>query len=159
METATDTLAAPPAAPEQTCGDVPVLVAGVAGGVGARTLTRLLAGHCPATTTDLARARQPLDVLVTSITAAAAAQLPEALAQLSTPPVLAVVHTVPGPVPPAARARIRAAQAHVRRTVSVPYVPAWTGLETPPGEVVPRRVGRARTQLVAAVDIAPHEGN
>lgn len=136
-----------------------MFVAGATGGVGARTLTRLLAPECPATTWPLTQPHQHADVLVTSITAAAAAWVPVALRHLSTTPVLAVVHTVPGPVPPAARARLRAATPHVHQTVHMPYISAWIGLEHPPGEVVPRRAAQARTQLLAAVADRTHERN
>ena len=148
--------APPPAAVQQRVEQPRVFIAGVTGGVGARTLTRLLAPHCPAATRYLTQPRQPTDVLVTNITAAAAAWLPIALEHLSTMPVLAVVHTVPGPVPPATRARLRAAEQTVHQTVHLPHIPGWTAIETPPAEVLPRRAARARDRLLTAVAALPH---
>lgn len=147
--------AAPPALPVHPSERPQVFIAGVTGGVGARTLARLLTPHCPVDTCFLTEPLQTADVLVANITAAATAWLPVALGHLNATPVLAVVHTVPGPVPPATRTRLRAARPHVRQTVHLPHTPGWTAIETPPAEVLPR-AARARDRLLSAVATTPH---
>jgi hypothetical protein len=135
----------------ETPEPAPLQVAGVAGGVGARTVARLL----QAQQRFLTYPGQQVDVLVTSITASATAWLPIALRQVASPPVLAVSHTVPGPVPPAAQSRLRTLAPQVSHIVHVPHIWGWLTLDEPPGDVLPRRAARARRRLLAAVAATP----
>lgn len=136
-------------------GPRPTWVAGVTGGVGTRTVARLLATQTPSPVTPLALGphQHYCDVLVTAIPAAATRWLPAALSHVDTPPVLVVVHTVPGELPSSSRARIRAARAHVTAVVHLPHVRGWLALDTPPGSgPLPRPAARARDELATALE-------
>lgn len=132
----------------------PLLVAGVAGGVGTSTWVRALMRVVAVPIRDLgvypaddepgsvggSHRRGPVvDVLVTSNTAAstANARLGRVLALCPRPPVLVVMHTVPGSIG-AARAHLRAAKAHVTRQIDVAHQPVWLELDEPPGKYLPK---------------------
>jgi hypothetical protein len=151
----------------------PLLVAGVAGGVGTSTWVRALSRLVALPIRDLGvypvdddpgpvggpRRGSIVDVLVTSNTAAATApaRLGRALALCPRPPVLVVMHTVPGSIG-AARAHLRAAQPHVTRLVSVMHQPYWLELEEPPGKHLPKgfaELVRSLPEAFAAMYAAP----
>lgn len=131
----------------------PLLVAGVAGGVGTSTWVRALCRVIAMPVRDLGvyptdddpgsmggpPRRPPVDVLVTSntATATAPARLGRALAVCPRPPVLVVMHTVPGSIG-AARAHLRAAQPHITRLVTVAHQTYWLELDEPPGKHLPK---------------------
>ena len=136
-------------------GPRPTWVAGVTGGVGTRTVARLLATQTPSpvSTIGLGPEQHHCDVLVTAVPAAATRWLPAALTHVSAPPVLVVVHTVPGGLPSSSRARIRAARAHVAAVVHLPHLRSWLSLDTPPGPgPLPRPAVRARDELQRALE-------
>lgn len=136
-------------------GPRPTWVSGVTGGVGTRTVTRLLATQTPSPVTpiNLGPEQHYCDVLVTATPAAATRWLPAALAHIDAPPVLVVVHTVPGSVPSSSRARIRAGRAHVTAVVHLPHLRSWLALDTPPDSgPLPRPAARARDELQRALE-------
>jgi hypothetical protein len=137
-------------------------VAGVAGGVGTSTWTRAFLGQVRVPVAELGVfltylagrncAIGPVDVLVTSNTAAATAQIGGALARCERPPLLVVMHTVPGSIG-AARAHLRKAQPHITRRFDVLHQHVWLELDEPPGSYVPKSF----TELVHAMPAALHE--
>jgi hypothetical protein len=137
-------------------------VAGVAGGVGTSTWTRAFRSQVRVPVVELGvfvtflagieRASGPVDVLVTSNTAAATAQIGGALAKCERPPLLVVMHTVPGSIG-AARAHLRKAKPHITRRFDVPHQHMWLELDEPPGSYVPKSF----TEIVHAVPAALHE--
>ncbi len=92
------------------------------------------------------RASGIVDVLVTSNTAAATAQLGEALARCERRPLLVVMHTVPGSFS-AARAYLRQAKPHITRRFDVPHQQVWLEIPQPPGRYLPKDF----TELVRAL--------
>ncbi|MFI5614948.1 hypothetical protein [Amycolatopsis sp. NPDC051903] len=126
---------------------------GVVGGVGARTLTRLLAGAIPAQTIHLTPQQRYCDVLVTSVHASANdKQLPRALSFIVGRPLLVVMHTVPGPIPSLSRAKIRSATAHVHDVVHVPFFADWVKLPEQPGRgELPKKMAAVRAEVLAAL--------
>lgn len=137
-------------------------VAGVAGGVGTSTWTRAFRSQVRLPVEDLGvfvtylagrnRVSGTVDVLVTSNTAAATAQVGGALARCERPPLLMVMHTVPGSVR-AARAHLRTVRPHVTRQFDVPHQHVWLELDEPPGSHLPK----AFTELVREIPTALHE--
>jgi hypothetical protein len=73
-----------------------------------------------------------VDVLVTSNTASAAARVGSALAQCRLPPVLVVMHTVPGVVVES-RSLLRKVEPHVVARFDVAHYRSWVEMEHPPG--------------------------
>jgi hypothetical protein len=140
----------------------PLFVAGVAGGVGTSTWTRAFSSQVRLPVEDLGvfaiylasirRASGIVDVLVTSNTAAATAQLGGVLARCERPPLLVVMHTVPGSIA-AARAYLRQAKPHITRQFDVSHQHVWLELDEAPGRYLPRDFA----QLVRAIPGALQE--
>lgn len=125
----------------------PLWVAGVAGGVGTSTCARLLqlATGLPVADQQLYRSG-PVDVLVSSITAASLACLGPALARCPRPPVLVVMHTVPG-TPASSRSYLRRADPHLTARIDINHRRAWLDMPEAPGLQLPAKA----TDLQAAV--------
>jgi hypothetical protein len=117
----------------------PLLIAGVAGGVGTSTWTRImrLAVAFPVQELGIYRGGV-VDVLVTSNSAAATARLSPALAMCPRPPLLVVMHTVPGVVA-ASRSHLRKAAPHVTARFDIQHHRRWLEMAAAPGERVPER--------------------
>lgn len=131
----------------------PLLVAGVAGGVGTSTWTRAFRRTVALPVEDIGRyVGRLVDVLVTSNTAAATAQLGNALKLCPRPPLLVVMHTVPGSIG-TVRAHLRKAQPHITRQFDVAHQRVWLELDEPPGSYLPRGF----TELVRAIPAALQE--
>jgi hypothetical protein len=140
----------------------PLFVAGVAGGVGTSTWTRAFSSQVRLPVEDLGvfirylarinRASGIVDVLVTSNTASATAQLGEVLARCERPPLLVVMHTVPGSIA-AARAYLRQAKPHITRRFDVPHQQVWLEMDQPPGRYLPKDF----MSLVRAMPVALQE--
>lgn len=136
----------------------PLLVGGVAGGVGASTFARALsvAARVPVHDLGVYRGADPyhgtlVDLLITSNTAAATGQLGRALALCPRPPVLIIMHTVPGGVNRASTAHLRSADPHLSSTFQIYHQRQWPELEAAPGKDVPKSVLSVIRQLPAAV--------
>lgn len=137
----------------------PLYVAGVAGGVGTSTWTRAFRREVALPVVDLGvfvtylarvgMGRGIVDVLVTSNTAAAASQLGGSLARCERPPLLVVMHTVPGGIA-TTRAYLRQAQPHVTRQFDVSHQQRWLEMDQPPGHRIPKEF----RELVLAVPAA-----
>lgn len=113
-------------------------MAGVAGGVGTSTWTRAFLSQVALPVEDRGVFLEGLvDVLVTSNTAAATARLGGALARCERPPLLVVMHTVPGRIG-AARAYLRQVEPHVTRRFHVAHQHVWLELDEPPGRHLPK---------------------
>jgi len=111
----------------------PLLVAGVAGGVGTSTWVRILQAVSRLPVRDLGQyGGGMVDVLVTSNTASAAARVGSVLARCPLPPVLVVMHTVPGVVVES-RSLLRKVQPHVAARLDVAHYRSWVEMEHPPG--------------------------
>lgn len=118
----------------------PLLVAGVAGGVGTSTWTRCVRLGTGLPVEDLGVYRGGLvDVLVTSNTAAATSRLGPALAACPRPPLLVVMSTVPGVVAES-RSYLRKADPHITARFDVAYQRKWSEMESPPGLRFPSNV-------------------
>jgi hypothetical protein len=130
-----------------------LVVAGVAGGVGTSTWSRIVARAWPRLqVTDGGVYRGGLiDVLVTSTTATATGRLAAALAACPRPPILVVMQTVPYRTPAPSRALLRRALPHVAQLIEVGHQRTWLSLETPPGKVVPKATAEAVRGLAAAL--------
>jgi hypothetical protein len=111
----------------------PLRVAGVAGGVGTSTWTRLLQLAFNLPVLDLREYRGgEVDVLVTSNTAAATARLGPALSVCPRPPVLVVMHTVPGVIAES-RSHLRKVQPHITARFDIAHQRSWLEMESAPG--------------------------
>lgn len=131
-----------------TGGQRPLLVGGVAGGVGTSTFARVVQATTSVPVYDLSVYRGGLiDLLITSNTATTTAQLGRALALCPRPPVLIVMHTVPGGLSRASGSHLRVAEPHLCSTFEVFHQRQWPELEAPPGSSVPKPV----MQLVRAL--------
>lgn len=118
----------------------PLLVAGVAGGVGTSTWARCVRLGTGLPVEDVGVYQGGLvDVLVTSNTAAAASRLGTALAACPRPPLLVVMQVVPGAVA-AARSYLRKADPHITARFDIPHQRKWCELDSPPGRQFPARV-------------------
>lgn len=131
----------------------PLYVAGVAGGVGTSAWIRGLRSCVRVHVEDLGVYRGGrLDVLITSNTAASTARLGEALGMCKRPPVLIVMHTVPGSVG-ASRAHLRRAAPHITRIFRVRHQHDWSEIDNPPGPHLPKGF----IDVVRAIPSALHE--
>ncbi|EHY87485.1 hypothetical protein SacazDRAFT_00527 [Saccharomonospora azurea NA-128] len=147
--------------PFQTWGDTvtggqmrPLVVAGVAGGVGTSTWARVLylATRLPVNDSGVYRGGV-IDVLVSSNTAASTARLGPALAVCPRPPVLVVMHTVPGTIAES-RSHLRKVQPHITARFDISHQRAWLEMANPPGTRVPPKakdIAEALRQLPAAL--------
>lgn len=79
-----------------------------------------------------------VDVLITSNSAAATVRLGRALARCALPPLLVVMHTIPGSVG-AARAHLRKIEPHITQRFDVPYQQMWSEIDEPPGRCIPKQ--------------------
>lgn len=125
----------------------------MAGGVGTSTCARALWLRFNLPVQDCGVYRGGgIDVLVTSNTAAATAQLGLALQHCPRPPVLIVMNTVPGLIT-TTRAYLRAAEPHIVRQLTVPHQRVWLELDKPPGRHFPKAV----SEVIAKLPTALHE--
>lgn len=131
----------------------PLLVAGVAGGVGTSTWVRAMrqlvalpildVGVYPSDedsgSTSRARRGPVVDILVTANTAASTApvRLGRALAACPRPPILVVMHTVPGSIG-TARAHLRTAKPHIARQINIAHQQVWLEMDEAPGKYLPK---------------------
>ncbi len=132
----------------------PLLVAGVAGGVGTSTWARVLylATGLPVQDGGVYRGGV-IDVLVSSNTAASTARLGPALAVCLRSPVLVVMHTVPGTIAES-RSHLRKVQPHITARFDISHQRAWLEMANPPGTRVPTKakdIAEALRQLPAAL--------
>ncbi|WP_158886263.1 hypothetical protein [Amycolatopsis anabasis] len=135
-----------------TDGQRPLLLGGVAGGVGTSTFVRVLRAVATIPVHDLGVYRGGLvDLLITSNTASATAQLGCALAACPRPPVLIVMHTVPGGISRASKSHLRSAEPHLSSTFEVFHQRTWPELDSPPGKSVPKPVVSLVRELPEAV--------
>jgi hypothetical protein len=101
-------------------------VAGAVGGSGTSTIARALHAR------DCGVYRGgAVDILVCRTTLPCLGHVHEAIAQVPSAPLLAVVADMPVRMPPAVRARIHMVAPHVRGIVIVPYVVPWRELADP----------------------------
>lgn len=108
-------------------------VAGVAGGVGTSTWTRILQLAVTFPVHDLREYRgDEVDILVTSNTAASTARLGQALNACPRPPVLVVMHTVPGVIAES-RSHLRKVQPHITAQFDIAHQRSWLEMEHAPG--------------------------
>lgn len=130
----------------------PLRVAGVAGGVGTSTWTRILQiAFNPLPVLDLRQYRGgEVDVLVTSNTAASTALLGQALNACPRPPVLVVMHTVPGVIAES-RSYLRQVQPHITARFDIAHQRSWLEMEHAPG---PRISSKAK-DIVDALNRLP----
>jgi hypothetical protein len=147
-----------------TGGQDPLVVAGVAGGVGTSTWIRILQlGYPDAPVHDLStivydvssplgridawtKTRHWVDVLVTSNTAAAAAQIRPALALCTRPPLLVVMHLAA--IEPAdTRAVLRAITPNITARFDIAYRRDWLELKAAPGSDLPPKAKDIGTAL------------
>jgi hypothetical protein len=133
----------------------PLWVAGVAGGAGTSTWTRIL--HLQFPTLLLQDMREyrggPVDMLVTNNTAASAARVGPALAHCPRPPLLVVMHTAPFPVA-GARSHLRKTNPHVVAQIDIDFRRAWLEMEAAPGPRLPlkaRDLAMALNRFVTAM--------
>ncbi|SFQ30870.1 hypothetical protein SAMN05421854_110206 [Amycolatopsis rubida] len=128
------------------------MLGGVSGGVGTTTFARVLLAEWKIPVRDLGVYRGGLvHLLITSNTAAATAQLGRALAACPRPPVLIVMHTVPGGLSRASKSHLRSAGPHLAATFTVFHQRQWTELEAPPGKTIPKPVADLVRRLPDAV--------
>ena len=114
----------------------PILVAGVAGGVGTSTLTRAIQPYANVPVHDLGQFRGgSVDFLVTSNTAAATGHLGQALHVCTERPIVVVMHTVPGRTNPISAAHLRSAQPHRLAQIDLMHELGWTSIAAPPGSL------------------------
>lgn len=140
----------------------PLFVAGVAGGVGTSTWCRIVRVAVKLPVEDLGRYRGgPVDVLVTSNTAAATSRLGPALGLCPRAPVLVVMHTVPGAVV-GARSHLRRVEPHIVARLDVAHHRSWLEMAAAPGErLLPRlkdvveALQRLPAALSAMYDLRP----
>jgi hypothetical protein len=128
-------------------------VAGVAGGVGTSTWSRVLTRVWPRLeVTDVGVYRGGVvDILLTSTTAAATSRLRPALAACPRPPILVVMQTVPYRMPALSRALLRQATPYVTRVIEIGHQRQWPGLEAAPGRLVPKAAIEALRDLATAL--------
>ena len=121
----------------------PLLVAGVAGGVGTSTLTRLLHQHLRVPAHDMGVYRvdvyrgQQVDLLVSSNSAASTSQIGQALSAAPRPPVLVVMNTAVGVIDQS-RAHLRMVIPHVSAVFEINHRRSWLEMAAAPGEKLPR---------------------
>lgn len=132
----------------------PLVVASVAGGVGTSTWARVLylATHLPVNDAGVYRGGV-VDVLISSNTAASTARLGPALAVCARPPVLVVMHTVPGTIAES-RSHLRKVQPHITARFDIGHQRAWLEMASPPGPRIPAKakdIAEALRQLPAAL--------
>lgn len=146
----------------------PLLVAGVAGGVGTSTWVRIVRVATALPVDDLGtyRADQPgrlVDILVTSNTAAATSRIGPALGCCPRPPLLVVMHTAPGVIAES-RSYLRMADPHLTARFDIGHRRSWLEMTSAPGERLPAKatdIETAMTQLAPALQAmfaAPHPG-
>lgn len=128
----------------------PLLVAGVAGGVGTSTWIRILRQGYPGLRIEDLRDLVPLadelgrlravrqnngavDILVSSNTAAAAARIGPALALCPRPPLLVVMHTAAWE-PAETRAHLRKITPHIAVQIDIAHHRVWLGIDAAPGQ-------------------------
>lgn len=136
----------------------PLLVAGVAGGVGTSTWVRIVRVAISLPVEDVGvyradRPGRPVDILVTSNTAAATAQLGPALACCPRPPLLVVMHTANG-VLTESRSYLRIADPHVTARFAIGHRRAWLEMAAAPGARLPTKaadIEQAIADLVPAL--------
>lgn len=135
-----------------TDGQRPLVVGGTAGGVGTSAFARAVHAELSIPVRDLGVYRGGLlDVLVTSNTAAGTARLGRALAACPRPPVLIVMHTVPGGISRASKSHLRSAEPHLTATLQVFHQRQWTELEAAPGKTIPKPVAELVRRLQDAL--------
>ena len=118
----------------------PLLVAGVAGGVGTSTWVRCLQLVTNLPVQDLGvYGGGVLDVLVCSNTAAATSRLGSALAACPRPPVLVVMHTAAGVVV-ASRSYLRRVGPHITARFDIGHQRRWLEMDSAPGSRLPAKV-------------------
>lgn len=145
----------------------PLVVAGVAGGVGTSTWARILqrATRFPVADVGVYRGGA-VDVLVSSNTAASTARIGPALALCARPPLLVVMHTVPGVIAES-RSHLRTITPHITARFDIGHQRSWLEMAEPPGPRIPakakdivealRHFGTALRQMYAvpAPPVAP----
>ncbi|CAL9677688.1 hypothetical protein SUDANB95_08015 (plasmid) [Actinosynnema sp. ALI-1.44] len=115
----------------------PLLVAGVAGGVGTSTLTRLLQALLRFPVYDLREYRGgEVDLLVTSNTVASASRIGAALALAPRPPVLVVMNTASGVID-GARPHLLNVEPHVTAVFGIDHRRQWLEMAAAPGAKLP----------------------
>lgn len=117
----------------------PLLVAGVAGGVGTSTWARCLRLVTTFAVEDLGEYRGGLvDVLVTSNTAASTSRVGAALAVCPRPPVLVVMHTAPGVIAES-RSHLRKVDPHITARFDIGHQRRWLEMDGAPGQRLPAK--------------------
>ncbi|OLZ51708.1 hypothetical protein BS329_15705 [Amycolatopsis coloradensis] len=120
--------------------------------MGTSTVSRILLATATIPVHDLGLYRGgPVDLLITSNTAAATARLGHALAACPRAPVLIVMHTVPGGISRASKSHLRSAEPHLAARFEVFHHRQWPELENPPGKTVPKPVLDLVRQLPEAI--------
>lgn len=136
----------------------PLLVVGVAGGVGTSTWVRVMRQATTVPVQDGGVYRVdgpvlPVDIVVTSNTAAAAARVGPVLAVCPRRPLLVVMHTAGGQLTEA-RAFLRMAEPHVTARFDIDHRRAWLDMPAAPGVRLPTKaqdIERAVAGLVPAL--------
>ena len=122
----------------------PLLVAGVAGGVGTSTFVRILRLAAPHPVEDLGKYRGgPVHVLVTANIPSAAQGLEYALPLCPLPPVLIVMHTVAGVIKESDPFLIKA-EPHITARLDIDHRWTWQRMTGAPGEQLPHRAKDAK---------------
>lgn len=130
----------------------PLLVAGVAGGVGTSTWTRCLRIATNLDIEDLGvYGGGPVDVLVSSNTAASASRLGPVIAACPRPPVLIVMHTAAGVVA-GSRPHLRKVSPHLSARFDISHRRQWLEMEAAPGKRLPAKA----KDIVEALQRFPH---
>lgn len=129
----------------------PLLVAGVAGGVGTSTMVRLLQALLRFPVHDLREYRGgEVDLLVTSNTVASTSRIGAALALAPRPPVLVVMNTASGVVD-GARPHLLNVEPHITAMFGIDHRRQWLEMAAAPGAKLPPKA----KDLVALVEGLP----
>jgi hypothetical protein len=118
----------------------PLLVAGVAGGVGTSTWARIvrLAAGLPVQDIGLFRGGL-VDVLVTSNTAVSASRVGAALRACQRSPILVVMHIAPGVIAES-RSYLRKVSPHIAARLDIAHHRSWLEMVQAPGEQLSPRM-------------------
>ncbi len=143
----------------------PLLVAGVAGGVGTSTWARVLQTGLRFPVADAGVYRGGVvDVLVSSNTAASTARIGRALSLCPRPPLLVVMHSASGQIAES-RSHLRAVEPHITARFDIEHRRSWLETAEPPGRRLSpkdkdltealRRFPEALRQMYAATSPTP----
>lgn len=117
----------------------PLLVAGVAGGVGTSTWARILRLWSGQPVQDLREYRGgQVDVLVSSNTAASTSRIGDALRACLRKPLLVIMHTASGEVAES-RSHLRKVEPHVTAILRIAHRRDWVEMAEAPGPRLPRK--------------------